>query len=222
MIPAASESSGSIRLGTSHSGRTHTPSESNFPAHIYRPRNRPHNNRASHADTMSPMSLSSEQLIDENGYAAGSYPPSVSGWSTPHLRTDRRGQPRYSFWKAPSMDKDFGRHPFSRQNRQILLFTLGFIFFPSWWIASCLPLPYDPALVQNESQVDFEQQYAQQIALADNKAYQKANWWRNLNRVMSGVGTYVPNLPNPLIFSLIRNRLLIGVIVVLGILASRM
>lgn len=185
MIPAASESSGSIRLGTSHSGRTHTPSESNFPAHIYRPRNRPHN-RASHADT---MSLSSEQLIDENGYATEPHMQPISGWSTPHLRTDRRGYPRYSFWKAPSMDKDFGKHPFSRQNRQILLFTLGFIFFPAWWIASCLPLPFDPTLVQNESQVDFEQQYAQQIATVDDKAYQKANWWRNLNRVMSGVGT---------------------------------
>lgn len=187
MIPAASESSGSIRLGTSHSGRTHTPSESNFPAHIYRPRNRPHH-RGSHADT---MSLSSEQLIDENGYANGAYMQPISGWSTPHLRTDRRGYPRYSFWKAPSMDKDFGKHPFSRQNRQILLFTLGFIFFPAWWIASCLPLPLDPTLVQNESQVDFEQQYAQQIGTVDDKAYQKANWWRNLNRVMSGVGTYV-------------------------------
>ncbi|KAJ8118975.1 hypothetical protein OPT61_g172 [Boeremia exigua] len=196
MIPAASESSGSIRLGTSHSGRTHTPSESNFPAHIYRPRNRPH--RGSHTDT---MSLSSEQLIDENGYA---HMHSISGWSTPHLRTDRRGHPRYSFWKAPSMDKDFGKHPFSRQNRQILLFTLGFIFFPAWWIASCLPLPYISTLADG-SQVDFEQQYAQQFAAVDDKAYQKANWWRNLNRVMSGVGT-----------------LLVGVIVALGILASRM
>ncbi|KAH6642638.1 hypothetical protein C7974DRAFT_409178 [Boeremia exigua] len=197
MIPAASESSGSIRLGTSHSGRTHTPSESNFPAHIYRPRNRPHH-RGSHTDS---MSLSSEQLIDDNGYAAGQ----ISGWSTPHLRTDRREHPRYSFWKAPSMDKDFGQHPFSRQNRQILLFTLGFIFFPAWWIASCLPLPYDPTSVAIESQVEFEQQYAQQIATINDKAFQKATWWRNLNRVMSGVGT-----------------LLVGVIVALGILASRM
>lgn len=187
MIPAASESSASLRLGTSHSGRTHTPSESNFPAHIYRPRNRPHH-RGSHADT---MSLSSEQLIDENGHANGAYMHPVRGWSTPHLRVDRRSQPRYSFWKAPSMDKDFGKHPFSRQNRQILLFTLGFIFFPAWWIASCLPLPFDPTLASNESQVDFEQQYAQQMGTVNDKAYQKANWWRNLNRVMSGVGTYV-------------------------------
>jgi hypothetical protein len=57
-------------------------------------------------------------------------------------------------------------------------------------IASCLPLPFDPSLEPSQSQVDVEQgQFAQHVAVLDNKAFQKANWWRNLNRVMSGVGT---------------------------------
>jgi hypothetical protein len=51
----------------------------------------------------------------------------------------------------------------------------------------------------------LEQQFAQHLGPTDDKAFQKATWWRNLNRVMSGVGT-----------------LLIGVIVALAILASRM
>lgn len=54
------------------------------------------------------------------------HPP--SGYSTPHLRTDRRGGTRYGIWKAPSLDDDLGSTLFGRQNRQILLFCIGFIF----------------------------------------------------------------------------------------------
>ena len=74
-------------------------------------------------------------------------------------------------------------------------------------IASCLPLPLDPntAGTPSPSQADIEQQFAQHIGPADDKAFQKATWWRNLNRVMSAVGT-----------------LLIGVIIALAILASRL
>jgi hypothetical protein len=56
-------------------------------------------------------------------------------------------------------------------------------------IASFLPLPLDPTLADARSQTDLEQQFARDFGAADDKAYQKANWWRNLNRVMSGVGT---------------------------------
>ncbi|CAN9405871.1 unnamed protein product [Alternaria alternata] len=199
-----SESSGSIRLGTSHSGRSHTPSESNFPLSIYRPRNRPRN-RASHADT---VSLADDvHSIDGAVYAVGPNMYPLSGYSTPHLRTDQRGQTRYSAWNAPSLDDDMHTTLFGRQNRQILLFCIGFIFPPAWIIASFLPLPLDPNTVGTPtvSQADLEQQFAQAMGPADDKSFQKATWWRNLNRVMSGVGT-----------------LLIGVIVALAILASRM
>jgi hypothetical protein len=122
-----SESSGSIRLGTSHSGRSHTPSESNFPLSIYRPRNRPRN-RASHADT---VSLADDvHSIDGAVYAVGPNMYPLSGYSTPHLRTDQRGQTRYSAWNAPSLDDDMHTTLFGRQNRQILLFCIGFIFPP--------------------------------------------------------------------------------------------
>jgi hypothetical protein len=68
-------------------------------------------------------------------------------------------------------------------------------------------LPLDPNVTgtPTASQVDLEQQFAQHMGPADDKAFQKATWWRNLNRIMSGVGT-----------------LLIGVIVALAILASRL
>jgi preprotein translocase subunit SecG len=74
-------------------------------------------------------------------------------------------------------------------------------------IASFLPLPPNSNLagIPSPSQADLEQQFAQQMGPADDKAFQKATWWRNLNRVMSGVGT-----------------LLIGLIIALAILASRM
>lgn len=120
-----SESSESLRLGTSHSGRTNTPSEGNFPLSIYRPRNRPRN-RASHADT---ISLADDiHSVDGGVYVLGPNMRPLSGYSTPHLRTDRRTGTRYSAWKAPSLDHDLNSTLFGRQNRQILLFCIGFIF----------------------------------------------------------------------------------------------
>ncbi|KAF1945573.1 hypothetical protein EJ02DRAFT_337933 [Clathrospora elynae] len=197
----ASESTDSLRLGTSHSGRLDTPPESNFPLSIYRPRNRP-SNRTSNPDNLS--IADNAQFVDGGIHAVGPYMHPLSGYSTPHLRTDQRGQMRYSFWKAPSLDDDLHSTLFGRQNRQILLFCIGFIFPLAWMIASFLPLPFNPKTA-SPSQTDLEQQFIEQFAPIDDKAFQKATWWRNLNRVMSGVGT-----------------LLIGVIVALAILASRM
>ncbi|KAI8943498.1 hypothetical protein NX059_001500 [Plenodomus lindquistii] len=181
-----SESSGSIRQGTSHSARSNTPSDGNFPLSIYRPRNRPRN-RHSHADT---MSLSEDaQHVDDSIYVLGPNVHPSSGYSTPHLRTDRRGHSRYGMWKAPSLDDDLGTTLFGRQNRQILLFCLGFIVPVSWILASFLPLPPDPTVALSPSQADMEQHFARQFEAEDDKAFQKATWWRNLNRIMSVVGT---------------------------------
>lgn len=201
-----SESSCSIRPDTSHSGRSRTPSESNFPISIYRPRNRPRH-RGSDANT---ISLADDiQYIEGEVYTTGPQMPPLSTYSTPHLRTDRRSNLRYSMWNAPSLDDDIHVTLFGRQNRQILLFCLGFIFPLSWIIASFLPLPPDPKIAftptASQAQLDVEQQFAQHFGPVDDKAFQKATWWRNLNRVMSGVGT-----------------LLIGIIIALAILASRM
>ncbi|KAL6705414.1 hypothetical protein ACN47E_007063 [Coniothyrium glycines] len=197
-----SESSGSIRLGTSHSGRTHTPSEGNFYTSIYRPRNRPRDGH-SRPDALSlPDDI---QPIDGSICAPSPNRHLESGYSTPHLRMDRRGRMLYSTWKAPSLDDDLNRTLFSRQNCQILLFCAGFIFPLAWMIASFLPLPFDPSETVTSSQTDLEDQFARPPCPMEDKAFQKARWWRNLNRVMSGIGT-----------------LLIAAIIVLAILVSRM
>lgn len=120
---SSTESSESIRVPTAHSGRTNTPSESNFPLSIYRPRNRPHQ-RISQPDTVSISDGPFEQEI----YVIGPARRPLAEPFTPHLRPDRRSQARLSAWKAPSFDDSLGSMLFSRQNRQILLFCLGFIF----------------------------------------------------------------------------------------------
>jgi hypothetical protein len=204
--PPESEYAESIVQEMSQSGRSRTPSESNYPPNIYRPRNRPRNRAASFADT---VSLADDaQSIDGAGQtAAARQMYQIRDYSTPHLRTDRRGHTRYSAWNAPSLDADVHVTLFGRQNRQILLFCLGFLCPLSWIVASFLPLPLNPnhMAAPTSSQPDLEQQFAQSVGPIDDKAFQKATWWRNLNRVMSGVGT-----------------LLIGVIIALAILASRM
>lgn len=59
----------------------------------------------------------------------------------------------------------------------------------AWMVAAFLPLPVDPATVDIPSPADLEQAYIPQLGPDADKAYQKARWWRNLNRVMSGIGT---------------------------------
>jgi hypothetical protein len=60
-------------------------------------------------------------------------------------------------------------------------------------IASFLPLPPDPAKVPEPtptpSQVDLERHLAGALGPVDDRSYQKAMWWRNLNRIMAAVGT---------------------------------
>ena len=60
-----------------------------------------------------------------------------------------------------------------------------------WMVAAVLPLPPNPKLNQKprESQMDIERQLERNFGPVDDKSYRKATWWRNLNRVMSGLGT---------------------------------
>jgi hypothetical protein len=51
----------------------------------------------------------------------------------------------------------------------------------AWMIAAFLPLPLDPRLIEAGSQTDVEQQFARNFGALDDKAFQKATWWRNLN-----------------------------------------
>ena len=43
--------------------------------------------------------------------------------------------------------------------------------------------------MDERSQTDVEQQFDREIGAVKDKAHQKANWWRNLNRIMSAIGT---------------------------------
>lgn len=61
-------------------------------------------------------------------------------------------------------------------------------------IAAVLPLPPNPEEVQEvdaetASVLDQQQRFDHQFGPVVDKSYQKAHWWRNLNRIMSGVGT---------------------------------
>jgi hypothetical protein len=120
-----SESTDSLRLPTSHSGRTNTPSEYNFPMSLNRPRNRPRN-RGSQGDD---LSIAEELHTADGGvYVLGPNMQPLHRYETPRLRTDQRVGMRYSVWNAPSLDHDLNTTLFGRQNRQVLLFCVGFIF----------------------------------------------------------------------------------------------
>ncbi|KAF2491530.1 hypothetical protein BU16DRAFT_121022 [Lophium mytilinum] len=203
--PDSSTEASDSRVPTAQSGRTQTPSEGNFPLSIYRPRNRPHQQQSQDvADSMVISNVSIEQDISVFGPMTRR---PISEMSAPRLRPDKRSTARLSAWRAPSLDETFSTMMFSRQNRQILLFCLGFIFPFAWMIASFLPIPPNPELSKEAtpSQADLERQLAQHVGPVDGRNYQKAFWWRNLNRIMSAVGI-----------------LLIGAIIALAIVASRM
>jgi hypothetical protein len=69
----------------------------------------------------------------------------------------------------------------------------------AWMIAAILPLPYNPMAEMREheadnssSQLDTSNQvannYDRRFGPIDEKRFENAKWWRNLNRWMSVVG----------------------------------
>lgn len=128
----------------------------------------------------------------------------------PHLSPDKRVGAALPRWVAPSLDSGtedvtWFQAPFSPVNRQILLFAIGFVLPLSWWIAAILPLPVRPRLrtpEMRESGVDPDLRFGDvetggteaRADLFDDKEvrrYQKARWWRVMNRFMSVVGGFV-------------------------------
>ncbi|KAF2203290.1 hypothetical protein GQ43DRAFT_429991 [Delitschia confertaspora ATCC 74209] len=203
----STEASESVRIPTANSNPTNSPSEGSFPMSIYRPRNRPHQRQESdptpHTNS---MAISEAPPAEQEVYVIGPPRRHLTEPFTPRLRQDRRSTARLSAWKAPSIDETLGTLFFNRQNRQLLLFCLGFLCPFSWMIASFLPLPQDPSLAQETpSQLDLERQYDEAIGPVDDRSYLKAKWWRNVNRIMSVVGT-----------------ILLAVIIALAVVASRM
>jgi len=64
----------------------------------------------------------------EEGMYVQPSPTHVSEPFPPYLQRDRRSMVRLSAWRAPSFDESLGSLLLGRANRQILLFSLGFIF----------------------------------------------------------------------------------------------
>lgn len=127
----------------------------------------------------------------------------------PHLSPDKRHGSKLPTWRAPSLEDSDGRSDllFGPTNRQILLFCIGFVLPIAWWTAAVLPLPTRPRLQAPEmresgvgewdTETAEEEGGARLEAAADLfnveevRKYQKARWWRALNRGMSVVGLCV-------------------------------
>ncbi|KAF4554088.1 Hypothetical protein D9617_5g069640 [Elsinoe fawcettii] len=108
-------------------------------------------------------------------------------------------------WRVPSIDEPFPKEILGPGNRQIVCFCLGFLLPPLWMVAAFLPLPKCAWRDEREAEWDVEDsgigemngqekdgvpdvQLQSQWTWDHERVYLKANWWRNLNRIMSVVG----------------------------------
>ncbi|KAF1990596.1 hypothetical protein K402DRAFT_400793 [Aulographum hederae CBS 113979] len=210
-------SEGDSRLNTAQSeAPSHSPTDEHFPTSIFRPRNRP--NLAgnlgtapaggSSGDLIAPVPRAARpedrrrarpesEMVERDGnretwLSIGPNPRPTHGEPfTPRLQRDRRAT--VNVWRAPSFDESLSRLLFSKSNRQIALFCLGFIFPLAWILAAFLPLPVNPhdRVDATPSQLDVEQAIQRNLGPIDEKRYLKAQWWRNLNRIMSIAGILV-------------------------------
>ncbi|KAF6241543.1 hypothetical protein HO173_000254 [Letharia columbiana] len=119
-----------------------------------------------------------------------------SNWS-PHLWHNRASlSTRRTIFQAPSLDEQAEGNAPSKRTAQILLFAVGFIFPPAWFIAAFLPLPPRPAVISAKGkdvnrQPQMLQDLEKQLGAVDEARYENARWWRNINRVMSGFGVLI-------------------------------
>jgi len=208
-----SESSGNARMNTATSGITSSPMSETVPSNLWRPRNRPRDDinqpgrrlRLESRRIFRPKDRRDSATISEETESDAPHGSRFRSLSTPalsvremlyspHLRRDRRQTQRYSTWAAPSMDEPFGKAMFSQVNRQIFCFALGFILPMAWWVAAFLPLPQrpstEPALSATNSRGDDPPPASanpSEISLLETR-WQKARWWRRVNRVLGVFG----------------------------------
>ncbi|KAE8145016.1 hypothetical protein BDV25DRAFT_78792 [Aspergillus avenaceus] len=112
-------------------------------------------------------------------------------WS-PHLYPDRRNiRQKATAWGAPSMDSR--TEPlFGRRNAQVWLFCLGFILPLAWPIAALLPLPPKPEMtMEGDIEPGREKTLQMRVHHLEQKRYENARWWRNLNRWMIPLGLVI-------------------------------
>lgn len=113
-------------------------------------------------------------------------------WS-PHMYHDRRKiQHSSSAWTCPSMDSTT-EPVFGRRNIQVYSFVLGFIFPLAWMIAAFVPLPPKPKTGPEmlDSDDDVEKALESQLVDLQQRRYDNARWWRNLNRWMISLGVVI-------------------------------
>ncbi|KAG9239399.1 hypothetical protein BJ875DRAFT_436619 [Amylocarpus encephaloides] len=187
--------------------RSGSPNTDHFPLSIYSPRRRPHEGRGQDTRPSTSGSLQINPAPLRDGDHQDPFTPrrfrtwSMSSVWSPHLRMDRRPT-RLSVWDPPSVNWSADGSSFGRRNVQIVMFVIGFIFPFSWMVAAFLPLPLNPVREMRErdaedhtSQLDSEDHvansYNRRFGPVDEKRYENARWWRNLNRWMSLVGLLI-------------------------------
>ncbi|KAJ3499629.1 hypothetical protein NLG97_g181 [Lecanicillium saksenae] len=116
-------------------------------------------------------------------------------WS-PHLRRDKRAS-TYGIWDPPSNALSVEGCITAKRNVQVVLFMSGFLFPIAWMIAAFIPLPTNRSLIEKDfpstSHIDLTEddgaspsQLAKEVAL-----YNRAKWWRDLNRAMAVIGLLI-------------------------------
>ncbi|KAI0166401.1 hypothetical protein GGR57DRAFT_24770 [Xylariaceae sp. FL1272] len=177
---------------------SNSPAPEHFQQSIHNPRRRPREIRtgtAAAADAPRPSSMEITPMppgIEQ--IRRGPRKMTSSIWS-PHLRRDHRTS-GYTIWdNPPSMTWSAENRVFGQRNRQLVLFTLGFILPFAWIIAALLPLPPNPAydVEQQVPAPDYTkpETFAQRVEPVDDSRFQSARWWRNLNRFMSVIGLLI-------------------------------
>ncbi|RMY39528.1 hypothetical protein D0866_01874 [Hortaea werneckii] len=122
----------------------------------------------------------------------------------PSLLPTKRASAPLSAWRAPSFSESLGTLVYSRCNRQILLFAVGFLCPLLWMLAAVLPLPKRPISAEDlEKSIGGGSEEDIAAALTKHEAgdaekrwreeknWLKARWWRTLNRIMSVIGVMI-------------------------------
>ncbi|TQV92355.1 serine-rich protein [Cordyceps javanica] len=116
-------------------------------------------------------------------------------WS-PHLRRDNRAN-SYGIWDPPIDALSVDGCITARRNVQVVLFMSGFLFPIAWMVAAFIPLPTNRALNEKDfpstSHIDLtEDDNSSPSQLAKETAlYNRAKWWRDLNRAMAIIGLLI-------------------------------
>jgi hypothetical protein len=181
------------RPGSAWDGPSQSPSYENFP--VVSPRKRP---REVHVHpALRPTSMQPELDMPPGGIRRGVRRMTSSLWS-PHLDHDRRNT-HYSMWQAPSLtwSAEGGLGP---RNTQVVLFSLGFVLPFAWMVAAVLPLPKKPLMemAQRDRSTsmfgipeDTEAGPPEEAEPVHDLRWHSAQWWRNLNRIMSVIGLLI-------------------------------